>query len=73
MDLTSKALGLYYKEIKETNEKIGKGLSWAKYAKKFKKVNPRLYIALHGVELRRVKNEYLRNWIRNLITEKENE
>lgn len=65
----SKAIELYHKEIEGTNKKIGKGLTWAEYAKKFKKVNPKLFRALKKVELRKVSNLYLRNWIRNLITE----
>ena len=60
---------LYYDTIEETNKKIGSGLSWSKYAKKFKEVNPELYNELKKVNLRLVKNLYLRNWIRNLITE----
>ncbi len=62
-------LGLYFKEIDKTNEKIGNGLSWKEYATKFKKVNPKLYNSLKKVRIKTVQNEYLRNWIRNLLTE----
>jgi hypothetical protein len=60
------ALELYYKEIEATNRRIGKHKNWDDYAKKFKKVNPELFGALAKVELRIVKNEYLKNWIKNL-------
>lgn len=62
-------LELYYKKIDVTNEKIGKGLSWTEYAKKFKEVNPDLFRSLQKVELIKVKNQYLRNWIKNLRSE----
>ncbi len=60
------ALDLYYEEIEATNRRIGRFKNWDDYTKKFKKVNLELFEALAKVELRTVKNEYLKNWIRNL-------
>lgn len=59
-------LELYYKEIEDTNKKIGCGLTWDEYTERFKKVNPKLYDSLKNVNIRRVNNLYLKNWIRNL-------
>ena len=69
-----KALDRYFKEIEPTNRKIGSTLSWKEYAKKFKKVNPDLHKALiemTNYEVRLIKDEYLRNWIKNLRSKNE--
>ena len=67
-----KALSMYFLEIDGVNIKIGKTKGWKEYAKKFKKVHPRLYKAIMDMtayEVRTIKNEYLRNWIKNLRSE----
>ena len=69
-----KALDRYFKEIEPTNRKIGSTLSWKEYAKKFKKVNPELFKVLMNMtpsKVKAVKDEYLRNWIKNLRSENE--
>ena len=68
-----KAIDKYYDEIDWTNWQISK-ISWKQYVKKFKKVNPELFKALMDMtpsEVKKVKNEYLRNWIKNLRSENE--
>lgn len=63
---------MYFLEIDGVNIKIGKTKGWKEYAKKFKKANPRLYKAIMDMtayEARTIKNEYLRNWIKNLRSE----
>jgi hypothetical protein len=62
-------LKLYYQDIDETNNRIEAGLSWTKYAKRFKEVNLTLYKLLCTIKLTSIKNEYLRNWVKNLREE----
>lgn len=64
-----KVLEMYHKEIDATNRRIKSGLSWTKYAKKFKEINIELYEALSEINLTSIKNEYLRNWVRMLRNE----
>lgn len=57
-------LDLYHKEIDKTNNKIFAMNNWEVYQLKFKYVNPKLYNALCKINLRSIKNEYLRNWVK---------
>ena len=68
-----KAIDKYYDEIEWTNRQIF-SMSWKRYIKRFRKVNPELYdelMIMTPSEVRKVKNEYLRNWIKNLRSENE--
>ena len=68
-----KAIDKYFDEIEWTNRQIF-SMSWNRYIKRFRKVNPELFKALIDMtpsEVKKVKNEYLRNWIKNLRSENE--
>ena len=68
-----KAIDKYYDEIEWTNRQIF-SMSWKRYIKRFRKVNPKLYdklMIMTPSEVKKVKNEYLRNWIKNLRSENE--
>jgi len=67
------ALEKYYNEIEWTNRAIFE-MDWKRYTKKFKKVNPELFKVLMNMtpsKVKAVKDEYLRNWIKNLRSENE--
>lgn len=67
----------YDEQIEKTNKDIGKVSGWGEYILKFKKVNEKLYnniIRLLPYEVRTLKNEYLKNWVKNFQnTHKESE
>lgn len=67
----------YTEQINKTNEDIGEINGWKEYVSKFNKVNKELFNAIVNLspyQIRTLKSQYLKNWIKNFQnTHKERE